>query len=242
MRAVPAATVNRPPHTAAASIATPSGRVHCQPRKANCADAVFCAMKISRTIPIKNPGIRAHQSAAVLVNLTAFSRGGAGLAAGAGLASDAFLSGWAGNGGGGVSPGIGERPPGRSGDTEGSLVMGSSLPFQAANETTCPIVSGGACGERTLGMSIAMPNTRRRCLALFAAVLVLVTAACGSSNPLGGGEISGDLKSIVVGSADFPESKIIAEIWAQSLEANGFTVRRQFGIGSRETYIPAVRD
>ena len=66
-------------------------------------------------------------------------------------------------------------------------------------------------------------------------------AACGSSNPLGGGRL-GDLKSIVVGSADFPESKIIAEIYAQALEANGFTVGRQFGIGSRETYIPAVKD
>ncbi len=77
------------------------------------------------------------------------------------------------------------------------------------------------------------------------AVLMLlspVVSACGSSNPLGGGEISGDLKSIVVGSADFPESKIIAEIYAQALEANGFTVGRQYGIGSRETYIPAVRD
>ncbi len=78
------------------------------------------------------------------------------------------------------------------------------------------------------------------------AVLVLVmavtVAACGSSNPLGGGEISGDLKSIKVGSADFTESKIIAEIYAQALEANGFTVSRQFGIGSRETYIPAVQD
>ena len=55
-------------------------------------------------------------------------------------------------------------------------------------------------------------------------------------------QYSGDLKSIVVGSADFPESKIIAEIYAQALEANGFTVGRQFGIGSRETYIPAVKD
>src|SRR5689334_12109386 len=107
---------------------------------------------------------------------------------------------------------------------------------------TVPIGSDGACGERTLGMSIAMPNTRRRYFALFAALLALITAACGSSNPLGGGEISGDLKSIIVGSADFPESKIIAEVWAQSLEANGFTVGRQFGIGSRETYIPAVKD
>jgi osmoprotectant transport system substrate-binding protein len=73
-------------------------------------------------------------------------------------------------------------------------------------------------------------------------VLALITAACGSSNPLGGGSASGDLKSVVVGSADFPESKIIAEIYAQALEANGFTVGRQFGIGSRETYVPAVKD
>lgn len=74
------------------------------------------------------------------------------------------------------------------------------------------------------------------------ALIALVLAACGSSNPLGGGEISGDLKTIKVGSADFTESKIIAEIYAQALEANGFSITRQFGIGSRETYIPAVQD
>ena len=91
-------------------------------------------------------------------------------------------------------------------------------------------------------MSNGMSKTRRWHLAVLAATLALITAACGSSNPLGGGEVSGDLKSLVVGSADFPESKIIAEIYAQALEANGFTVGRQFGIGSRETYIPAVRD
>jgi len=66
--------------------------------------------------------------------------------------------------------------------------------------------------------------------------------ACGSTNPMGGGSVSGDLKSVVVGSADFPESKIIAEIYAQVLQTNGFTVERKFGIGSRETYIPALRD
>jgi osmoprotectant transport system substrate-binding protein len=87
-----------------------------------------------------------------------------------------------------------------------------------------------------------MSSTRRSSLAILAAILALITAACGSSNPLGGGEISGDLKSIAVGSADFTESKIIAELYAQALEANGFAVRRQFGIGSRETYIPAVQD
>jgi osmoprotectant transport system substrate-binding protein len=79
-------------------------------------------------------------------------------------------------------------------------------------------------------------------MAALVLILGVMSAACGSSNPLGGGTISGDLKSIVVGSADFPESKIIAEIYAQALQANGFNVGRQFGIGSRETYIPAVKD
>jgi osmoprotectant transport system substrate-binding protein len=91
----------------------------------------------------------------------------------------------------------------------------------------------------------ARRTKRRSRLAVLAAVLALVTtmlSACGSSNPLGGGEISGDLKSVAVGSADFTESKIIAEIYAQALQANGFDVRRQFGIGSRETYVPAVKD
>ena len=91
-------------------------------------------------------------------------------------------------------------------------------------------------------MNPARRPAQYRTLAVFAAVLALITAACGSSNPLGGGSVSGDLKSVIVGSADFPESKIIAEIYAQALAANGFTVGRQFGIGSRETYIPAVKD
>ncbi len=83
----------------------------------------------------------------------------------------------------------------------------------------------------------------RRWLATIMLALALpALGACGSTNPMGGGSVSGDLKSVVVGSADFPESKIIAEIYAQVLQTNGFTVERKFGIGSRETYIPALRD
>ena len=82
---------------------------------------------------------------------------------------------------------------------------------------------------------------RRAALAIVLAA-TLPVAGCGSSNPLGGAGVNGDLKSVVVGSADFPESKIVAEIYAQALAANGFTVARQFGIGSRETYVPALRD
>ncbi len=48
--------------------------------------------------------------------------------------------------------------------------------------------------------------------------------------------------SIVIGSGDFPESQTIAEIYAQTLQANGFEVGKRMGIGSRETYIPALKD
>ncbi len=69
---------------------------------------------------------------------------------------------------------------------------------------------------------------------------VCLVAACSSSDPLEAAV--GSLKSIVVGSGDFPESRIVAEIYAQALQANDFDVGRRMGIGSRETYIPALKD
>ena len=87
-----------------------------------------------------------------------------------------------------------------------------------------------------------MTTSLRRLIAVAVAVLIPAVGGCGSSNPLGGSAASGDLRTVIVGSADFPESKIVAEIYAGALQANGFTVMRQFGIGSRETYIPALRD
>src|SRR4051812_654334 len=91
-------------------------------------------------------------------------------------------------------------------------------------------------------MNRARRTVHTRGLVFLIALITLLGTACGSANPLGGGAVSGDLKSIKVGSADFPESRIIAEIYAQALQANGFDVSRKFGIGSRETYVPAVKD
>src|SRR5271157_5750807 len=76
-------------------------------------------------------------------------------------------------------------------------------------------------------------------VAVCVATMCLI-AACANPDPLG--NETRDIKSIVVGSGDFPESEIIAEIYAQALQANGFDVGRRMGIGSRETYIPAVKD
>ncbi|MDP7706293.1 MULTISPECIES: ABC transporter substrate-binding protein [unclassified Mycobacterium] len=81
---------------------------------------------------------------------------------------------------------------------------------------------------------------RRATLAAIVLLLGYPIAACGNPDPFGSG--AGGPRSIVVGSGDFPESQIVAEIYAQALHANGFDVGRRMGIGSRETYIPALKD
>src|SRR5260370_18031187 len=75
-----------------------------------------------------------------------------------------------------------------------------------------------------------------------AAALGLTLAACGgsskSSNPLAARR--GSSGTVVVGSANFPESQLVGEIYAQALEAKGIKVTRRFNIGAREVYYPQV--
>jgi osmoprotectant transport system permease protein len=49
-------------------------------------------------------------------------------------------------------------------------------------------------------------------------------------------------KPIVVGSKPFGESYLLAELFAQVLEARGFAVARRFGLGGTEIVFPALRD
>ncbi|MEP7082755.1 MAG: ABC transporter substrate-binding protein [Chloroflexota bacterium] len=84
-------------------------------------------------------------------------------------------------------------------------------------------------------------RTYRR-LALGAAVLALVVSACSSGEGSGspsGGPTEGE-RTIVIGSAGFYEAQLMAEIYAQALEANGYTVERKLGIGPRDTTQPAI--
>ncbi len=72
-----------------------------------------------------------------------------------------------------------------------------------------------------------------RALALGAAMMVLLSA-CSS----GGGSSKPTIK---IGSDTFYESKLMAEIYAQDLEANGYTVDRTgLGIGGRKVFEPAL--
>ena len=47
---------------------------------------------------------------------------------------------------------------------------------------------------------------------------------------------------ITVGSANFPENQLLAEMYAQALEGKGVKVTRKFNIGARELYLKALKD
>jgi osmoprotectant transport system substrate-binding protein len=59
-----------------------------------------------------------------------------------------------------------------------------------------------------------------------------------ASNPLSGG--SGGSGSVVVGSANFPESELLAEVYAIALQDKGVKATTKLNIGNREVYYPQV--
>ena len=88
-------------------------------------------------------------------------------------------------------------------------------------------------------------------------LLALTLAACGSdpTATTSGGAASGSdtgttsasasgsaTGPIVVGSASFGESEILAEIYAQALQAKGIDASTHLDIGQREAYIGALKD
>jgi osmoprotectant transport system substrate-binding protein len=63
------------------------------------------------------------------------------------------------------------------------------------------------------------------------------SSSSSGSNPLSGGTSSG---SVVIGSANFPENEVLAEVYAQALQAKGVKVTTKLNIGAREVYYPQV--
>lgn len=86
---------------------------------------------------------------------------------------------------------------------------------------------------------------KRAIFSILAATSVVALSACGGGgDPLsGGGNNAGSSGSqVVIGSADFTESQLIASIYSQALQGAGVPVKEQFNIGSREVYIAALKD
>ena len=91
-----------------------------------------------------------------------------------------------------------------------------------------------------------MPHKKFAAVGL-AAVACVAVAACsssgggsksggGSSNPLSGSASS----SVVVGSANFPEDELLAQIYADALQSAGVKVSTKLNIGAREVYYPEL--
>lgn len=97
-----------------------------------------------------------------------------------------------------------------------------------------------------------MTTRRSTVRAAAASLLVTVLAGCGlNSDPLqsggsGGGGEACDVKPkegpIKIGSANFPESGLLAEIYAGALRAKGVKVSTTDPIGAREAYLKALGD
>jgi len=92
-----------------------------------------------------------------------------------------------------------------------------------------------------------MTRINRLGAAVAAAALLLVGCSSGS-NPLSTPQATGSAPSsaavttVKVGSANFAESEIVAELYAQALEAKGVTVQRTMKIGARDAYLQALKD
>src|SRR5213592_1828829 len=88
------------------------------------------------------------------------------------------------------------------------------------------------------GVVRARPDRSR--LTAWAIALAALGVACTATPPSGGGSALVD-DAITVGSFDFPESEVLAELYAQALERAGFEVVRSFDVGPRELLMPALQ-
>ena len=94
-------------------------------------------------------------------------------------------------------------------------------------------LSGKSSKSRgTAETGMARGVTRRRALGVVGALGTLgALSACGLS---GENVFGGEHDGIIVGSAAFAESQILAEIYSQALNKNGFKSSTQLGIGARK--------
>ena len=79
--------------------------------------------------------------------------------------------------------------------------------------------------------------------AVVSSTLAALTACGGGSSALSAAPAKpASSDTIVVGSANFPENVLLAEIYAGALTAKGVKVKTTLNIGSRETYMPGLKD
>jgi osmoprotectant transport system substrate-binding protein len=91
----------------------------------------------------------------------------------------------------------------------------------AAGIATCAALALAACGSS----ASSSPSTGTS------------SPSSSASNPLAGGAPKG---TVVVGSANFPEDELLAQIYVLALQGAGVKVTPKFNIGAREVYYPEI--
>lgn len=95
-----------------------------------------------------------------------------------------------------------------------------------------------------------LARARRSVVALGLGAALVALAACGgggdplsdtSGSPAAGGS-GGSGGKVIVGSANFTESQVLGQLYAQAMQAKGVEVETKPSIGSREVYIRALQD
>lgn len=81
-----------------------------------------------------------------------------------------------------------------------------------------------------------MRKRRSGVLGAILVALALLAAACGSGEDAG----TKDGPTITIGSANFSENALVAEIYAQVLESKGYSVERNLNVGARDVYAAAL--
>ncbi|MGO4586759.1 ABC transporter substrate-binding protein [Arthrobacter sp. 2RAF6] len=74
------------------------------------------------------------------------------------------------------------------------------------------------------------------------AVLMGTALAGCAGNPMAADTANASSTSVTIGSAAFPESELLGEIYSQALEAQGVSVKRNFDIAARDIYLAALKD
>jgi len=81
-------------------------------------------------------------------------------------------------------------------------------------------------------------------LALAVVAVAVLTVACGEANDERGAsqQPQGASLRVTIGTQEFPEARILGELWRQALAVNGYAVNLRKGVGPAEDLDEALRD
>jgi len=122
-----------------------------------------------------------------------------------------------------------------------ALIAGLAASALALTACASSTPAGSAGGSSSTDTSVAAPSTAGGAGTSGASSASGPASASGSASasaaPGGGGS-----ESITIGSANFGESVLLADVYGAALEAKGVKVTQKPKIGSREVYLPALKD